>query len=236
MGRPLKIKNVIETGGNGVDIGYPNWASLTALVYPTQNTMESADFLGVVGGSNTVDTAQYPTVNVRVRLTGAANADGYIITQKGSTKYLVGSTASVTAGSFVVGQAYRVTSVGTTTDWNAIGAFGNVAVGDIFTATGVGAGNGTANQVGVCVLANLADGALAAGQMSITMSVGDSAATRISKLTNKWALDYSTPAVRYAINFFQDGGTVIKSGTTGEANVSGQQNLVTLAVVEQYNS
>jgi len=49
----------------------------------------------------------------------------------------------VTAGSFVVGQSYRILSVGTTS-FTAIGAADN-NVGTIFTATGVGTGSGTAN-------------------------------------------------------------------------------------------
>jgi hypothetical protein len=50
---------------------------------------------------------------------------------------------SVSAGSFVVGQTYVITAVGTT-NFIAIGASGNV-VGTIFTATGAGTGTGTAN-------------------------------------------------------------------------------------------
>ena len=83
MGRPLKIKKTTT-----VDIGFPNIGSLTAPVNP--ETLNSDQFLGVVGGSNTVDTAAYPTVKCRVFISGAgAEADGWIIRQKGSTKYLV---------------------------------------------------------------------------------------------------------------------------------------------------
>lgn len=52
------------------------------------------------------------------------------------------SPATVTAGSFVVGQTYTILTVGTT-DFTLIGASANT-VGVTFTATGVGAGNGTA--------------------------------------------------------------------------------------------
>ncbi len=48
------------------------------------------------------------------------------------------------AGSFVVGRAYTITSVGTT-DFTAIGASENT-VGTVFTATGVGAGTGKASS------------------------------------------------------------------------------------------
>jgi len=37
-------------------------------------------------------------------------------------------------------------------------------------------------------------------------------------------------------NFFSDEGFEIKSGTTGAANVTGQQNQVSLAIVENFTS
>ena len=52
------------------------------------------------------------------------------------------TTPTVIAGSFVVGQAYIIASVGTTS-FTAIGAADN-NIGTVFTATGVGAGTGTA--------------------------------------------------------------------------------------------
>jgi len=52
------------------------------------------------------------------------------------------STTTVTAGSFVVGTSYTILSIGTT-DFTLIGAASNT-VGVVFTATGVGAGTGTA--------------------------------------------------------------------------------------------
>jgi hypothetical protein len=52
--------------------------------------------------------------------------------------------AVITAGSFVSTRTYIINSVGTTTNWNAIGYSGTPVVGGIFTATGVGSGNGTA--------------------------------------------------------------------------------------------
>ena len=55
---------------------------------------------------------------------------------------LVTSSGSVTAGSFVIGSTYTITSVGTTS-FTSIGASANT-VGISFTATGVGSGTGTA--------------------------------------------------------------------------------------------
>ena len=261
MGRPLKIQKTSTGSGNGgaavsVDIAFPNFGSLTAPVVNTANTLNTTQYLGVVGGAAPTDTpsATNPRVDVTVNIaapsgSGIGVAQGYIIRQKGSHKYLVGDVTGVNDGSFVVGQAYQISTVGTTTDWPAAGAPANYGLGTIFTATSVGgSGNGAANSVGVCVLAD--DVTPAAGLMAITFTFGDSTATTISKLTNKFLLDwtggstYADTSViadkRYVTNFFTDEGTVIKSGTTGAANTgtvtTGQQNLLDLAIVDNVDS
>jgi hypothetical protein len=95
----------------------------------------------------------------------------------------------------------------------------------------------TNGNQGVCTLSNEADSALSEGNMTISYSLDDSSLVRISKLTNKFALDYSTPPVRVAVNFFTDEGTEIKSGTRGQlANTSQQQNILSLGIVENYTS
>jgi hypothetical protein len=255
MGRPLKIQKTSTGSGNGgasvsVDLAYPNFNSLTNPVVNTADTLSGTQFLGVVGGASPTDTpsATFPRIEVIVNIanpsgTGIGSAAGYVIRQKGSRKYLVGDTTGVSAGSFLVGQAYQVTALGDT-DWVSIGAEADIGVGGIFTATGVGSGTGTANSVGVCVLDN--DVTPAAGLMAITYTNGDSTATPISKLTNKFLLDFTggsgftqaevTNDVRFAANFFTDEGTVIKSGTTAVANVTGQQNLLDLAIVDNVTS
>ena len=58
-----------------------------------------------------------------------------------------GVTDTVTAGSFVIGYKYTIVSVGTT-NFTLIGASANT-VGIVFTATGVGAGTGTASKTWV---------------------------------------------------------------------------------------
>ena len=261
MGRPLKIQKTSTGSGNGgaavnVDIAFPNFGSLTAPVVNTANTLNTTEYLGVVGGAAPTDTpsATNPRIDVTVNIanpsgTGLGVATGYIIRQKGSHKYLVGDATGVNDGSFLVGQAYQISTVGTTTDWPAAGAPANYGLGTIFTATSVGgSGNGAANSVGVCVLAD--DVTPAAGLMAITFTFGDSTATTISKLTNKFLLDwtggstYADTSViadkRYVTNFFTDEGTVIKSGTTGAANTgtvtTGQQNLLDLAIVDNVDS
>ncbi len=260
MGRPLKIQKTSTGSGNGgasvsVDIGFPNFGSLTAPVTNSGDTLSATEYLGVVGGAAPTDTptTTNPRIDVIVNIanpsgSGIGVAAGYIIRQKGSHKYLVGDATGVNDGSFIVGQAYQVVTLGTT-NWQSIGAESDIAVGGIFTATGAdGGGNGVAYSVGVCVLDN--DVTPAAGLMAITFTNTDSTATTISKLTNKFLLDwtggsdYAAASVvadkRYATNFFTDEGTVIKSGTTGAANSgtvqSGQQNLLDLAIVDNVTS
>jgi len=82
MGRPLKIKKTTTK-----DIGYPAFDAVEAPVFPA--TMTATEFFGVVGGSDTVDTSAYPTLQVRVKIGANAEANGYIIRQKGSIQYLV---------------------------------------------------------------------------------------------------------------------------------------------------
>ena len=248
MGRPLKIQKLSTGSGNSgasvsVDLAYPNFGSLTNPVFnsPVQ-TLNNNQYLGVVGGAAPTDTPSVtnPRIDVIVNIaqpdgSGLGVAQGYIIRQKGAHKYLVGDVTGVTGGAFVVGQAYQIVSLGTT-DWESAGAGVNYAVGLVFTATTVGDGDGTANSVGVCVLDN--DVTPAVGLMAITFTQTDSTAVPLSKLTNKFLLDWtggSTYAanqvvndVRIVANFFTDEGTVIKSGTA--------QQTVTLAIVDNVTS
>jgi len=70
MGRPLKIKESAS-----VDVGFNNPAG--------------GQYYGVVGGDTDLSNYAHPVVKVRVKITGESEADGYIIRQKGSSKYLV---------------------------------------------------------------------------------------------------------------------------------------------------
>ena len=243
MGRPLKIQKSSTGSGNGgaavgVDLGYPNFNSLTNPVFnsPVQ-TLNGTQYLGVVGGAGPTDapTATNPRVDVTVNITGSAGvAQGYIIRQKGAHKYLVGDVTSINDEDLVVGLAYMILSVGDT-DWVSCGAPTNYGVGTIFTCTNsIGAGTGTANLVGVCVLQDSATPT--AGFMSISYIDDTSSEVFISKLTNKFLLgweggsDYAATSVvadtRQVANFFTDEGTVIKSGTAQTTiNVALVQNI-----------
>ena len=272
MGRPLKIQKYSTGSGNGgaavaVDQGYPPFTSPTSVDLPTvvlPSPTTTSLWMGVVGGQRggAVSTT-YPVVEVQVNIalpsgSGAGAHNGVIIRQKGSHKFLVADLTSITAGSFVVGAAYQILTYGTTTNWQSAGAPATAAVGDIFTATSVGGGNGTVYLVGQCVLKKQAVGSLTVGNMSITMSIGDSAATYISKLTNKYAQDFNggetggnantgnvwNPAqvvndIAYAANFFEDGEQFAKSGADTATWTNTQQNsngTLTTVVVENYTS
>jgi hypothetical protein len=245
MGRPLKIQKSSTGSGNGgaavgVDLGYPNFNSLTNPVFnsPVQ-TLNGTQYLGVVGGAGPTDapSATNPRVDVTVNITGSAGvAQGYIIRQKGAHKYLVGDVTSINDEDLVVGLAYMILSVGDT-DWVSCGAPTNYGVGTIFTCTNsIGAGTGTANLVGVCVLQDSATPT--AGFMSISYIDDTSSEVFISKLTNKFLLgweggsDYAATSVvadtRQVANFFTDEGTVIKSGTA--------QTTINVALVQNVTS
>lgn len=258
MGRPLKIKKIIETGGNGVDIGFNALASLIAPVLPS-NVWNGTEYMGVVGGTEppTVATPAYPIVKCRVFVPGFAEADGQIIRQKGVRKFMVADVTSRTA--LISGQAYRITVVGDT-NWTAYGAPAGAAIGTIFTATAAlgNTGTGRVNAVGTCVLTS--DLTPTAGNMSISYFSNDSTETPISKLTNKFLQNFAggetggnadtgdvwNPAqvvnnVEFAANFFSDQGVTAKSGAEADTwGVNGSDQLVDgnldLAIVENYTS
>ena len=268
MGRALKIKKTSPGSGNGgasvqVDIGFNNFGNLTNPVYNSADTLSASDFLGVVGGSPATSTATtaYPEVAARVNILLADGTDtfsigsqytGRIIRQKGAHKFLVAYTyATVAPSTFIVGQAYQIASLGTTTSWQDIGAATNATAGDIFTATAAGTGNGTAYPVGICVLSNTATPA--AGDMSIQYSVGDSVAVYASYLTNKWIRDWNGMTYAnysdsnagtnvqsgenfYPTNFFTDEGTVTWSGAEIIGNVNAQNGSLQLAQVSSVTS
>jgi len=218
MGRPLKTKKSTTK-----DIGFNMWSALTDPVY--SSTFNSDQFLGVVGGSSDVSSAAYPVVKCTAYIPGDSQyRSAFIIRQKGNTKYMVAAPTAIQDEDIVAGNTYYINSAGNT-NWRALGGPANAQSGDVFTATVSGAGLGTTGVVylvGICVLVD--DATPASGFMSIALEYGDSTSVTIAKLTNKFALDYSDN--RYAVNFFTDEGSQIKSGTIGVT--------LPLGVVENY--
>ena len=277
MGRALKIQKTNIGSGSTVsgatppvtaynqnvltDAGYPNFGSLTNPVYNTPvQTLDAAQFLGVVGGSPATSTASvtFPEIVAKVNVVlGDSTATGVkvgrIIRQKGSHKFLVAATQTpINDGSFVVGTAYQISTLGTTTNWAAAGAGTDVALGDVFTATSVGgAGDGAAYPVGICILSNTATPA--AGYMSIAYSVGDSSAVYASYITNKWVRDWNGmtygnyadtnygPNIQssennYVTNFFTDEGNVTVSGGEMVGTTYTQNATIQLAQIASVTS
>ena len=214
MGRPLKIQKV----NNSVptDVGFNSFANLdpTTAVIPVG--MTSSEFLGVVGGGNiNIASSTFPVVAITANVNGQQGA-AHIITQKGTSKYLVSGENSVTAGSFTPGFSYQILALGNT-NWTAIGAGINPQVGQVFTATGAGAGTGTASDAGQCVL--VTSGSLVSGQMNMTFKANGNT-VYASRLTNKYIFDSSKN--RYAVNFFVAGETTgVTLANVAVANTSG---------------
>jgi len=280
MGRALKIQKtnigagttvagsnpVVTTYNQNVltDAGYPNFGSLTDPVYNTPvQTLDSTQYLGVVGGSPATSTASAtnPEISALVNIllvdgsdsqTVTSSYTGRIIRQKGSHKFLVAATgATIADEDMLVGQAYQIAVLGTT-NWQACGAPNGAAVGDVFTCTAdAGAGTGTVYAVGQCVLSNTATPA--AGYMSISYSVGDSSAVYASYITNKWVRDWngmtygnysnSNLGVNvqsnenfYPTNFFTDEGNVTWSGAEVIAGAQSQNGTLQLAQVDSVTS
>lgn len=136
----LKIQKTNQTSG---------FTSNVVDSYTGPETINS-NYLGGTGGftDQTVATIQ-PSVQVR----SATATTGSIVFQKGMRKFLVSDENTVNDEDMVVGQDYRINSVGTT-DWAAAGAGANANTNDVFNALAVGAGTGTVQNVGVCTLVN----------------------------------------------------------------------------------
>jgi hypothetical protein len=213
MGRPLKIKK-----STTIDIGFNDFGNLDPGTAVIPVGMTSTEFLGVVGGANaSIATADYPVVKITANVNGQQGA-AYIITQKGTTKYLVSGENSVNAGSFTPGFAYQILTLGDT-DWTSIGAGINSQVGQVFTATGAGSGTGTASDCGQCNL--VASATINSGQMNMVFNA-DGSSIYATRLTNKYIWDNSTPPVRYAVNFFVAGETTaVTLGSVAVANTAG---------------
>jgi len=264
MGRPLKIKKIIEGAGLGKDIGFNAFDQLTNPTLPTDGTMENTMYLGVVGGAQppTVASAAYPIVKCEVYIANSytGQTPGVIIRQKGSRKYLVATVAAIDPENAIIGGSptvsLRIATLGDT-NWQAMGAPAGAIVGTVFTPTAAAPASttGTAQEVGVCVLTS--DLTPTSGNMSISFFAGasDSTEQAISKLTNKFLLDFTggetggnantgdvwnyaqvAQNVRFDANFFSDEGYEIKSGTSGDVNTGTQQNRLSLAQVEKYSS
>jgi hypothetical protein len=244
-----------------VDVGFPNFGSLTDPVYnaPVQ-TLNANQYLGVVGGYQQGQvSATNPIINATVNIvlnsgSSTGSGAGRILRQKGAHKFLVAKAADIQDEDIVAGNTYMINDP-SGTNWQQFGAGPNAASGDIFTATINGSAatvdNGTVWDVGVCVLANT--GSPTAGYMSVAYSVGDSSAVYASYITNKWVRDWSGMTYQnysnsnaglniqsgenfYPTNFFTDEGTVTWSGANIINGSQAQNGSLQLAQVANLTS
>ena len=145
----------VLTNGNLADITPRTITTNTAPVFATT---AGSSTVSVTDSNTTVLTVfDYVDFVTPVSVGGLVLTGPYQLLTYAGTTYTInaGSAATstantstnTTAGSFVVGETYKIVTVGTT-DYTLIGASANT-VGVIFNATGVGAGTGTAKLVGV---------------------------------------------------------------------------------------
>jgi hypothetical protein len=145
----------VLTNGNLIDITPRTITTNTAPVFVT--TSGSTTVTITDSNTSALSTFDYAEFVTPVAVGGLVLTGPYAIQSVASTTFTITATSAATssantsantvAGSFVVGNTYKIVSVGST-NFTSIGAASNT-VGVIFNATGVGSGSGTAKLVGV---------------------------------------------------------------------------------------
>ena len=149
------ITNVTE-GYNLIDIGgtnYPFYSEWNIGSQSKNDFYERAKWIqtrvGDIGGGNDTRDADQVIYGLQGDIFRGVTHSVAIDTPTGTfvepEKITWGTAVDITAGSFVVGNTYRIVTAGTT-DFTLIGA-ADSNVGTIFTATGVGTGTGTAETI-----------------------------------------------------------------------------------------
>lgn len=159
---------VVFSGGSEVgDIAITGEYLIQSVLSPTQYTITANTNAtsSATGGGTVAVEYEYPSGAANFSLGTGWGAGPYsptITSVLGNNPFTLVSGSSVvtvtqtangyltTAGSFVIGQQYKIVSEGST-DFTLIGSSSN-AVGTIFTATGVGTGSGTASIAWVAFL------------------------------------------------------------------------------------
>ena len=159
--------SVIYAGG--VEIG-----TVDSVANATSLTLSANSSANVSGAAYSFDT-------------GATN--GYILRQKGKSKFMVVVSNQVQDEGIAAGGQYMITNAGDT-DWRALGAGPDAAYGKVFTASASGVGlttTGTVNPVGICVLVD--SGSPAAGEMSVEV-YNDGDTTYACEIQNHYVRDF----------------------------------------------
>jgi len=150
LGVGTNLKFFIESGGFYYDItplNQTNTLTNPFAMVSGSSTVTVTDASGGYSNSNYV-TFTGSSSNGGITLLGeyfltlSATANTYTVTAKSDASITIAGNASIAAGSFVIGNSYSITFVGTT-NFTLIGASANT-VGVAFIATGAGSGTGTA--------------------------------------------------------------------------------------------
>ena len=221
MGRPLKIAKSLTK-----DIAYNNPGDDVA-----NRTPSGELYYGVVGGNVGLSSIQNPITSTRVRPTGGsitAEGEGFIIKQKGASKFLVSrlDASQIDPANAVVGSIVRVTVVGNT-DWASMGAGkGTIAVGHIFTveAASNASTTGRVAECGICTLANEADSGLSTGSMTVTYTDVGSSLVRLKRFSNRHGISFADAPV--LLNFFNILDDTVKIGGSGSSASPATRDLV----------
>jgi hypothetical protein len=190
------IRNGSNVYANGVLIG-----AVSSIANATSITMTANSTANVSGATYSFDTGPM---------------DGYILRQKGKSKYMVVSDSQIQDEGIAVGGQYFINGANDT-NWNALGAGPDAAYGKVFTATASGVGlttTGTAYPVGICTLVDSATPA--AGEMSMEVyNDGDTTYAYVIKNTrvrdfdnNNTPIDNNANNTTFIATIMNDGGNV----------------------------
>lgn len=192
---------------------------------PTQ--IPTGTYVGGTGGYTAQTGSQIqPTVKVN----SATATVGSIIAQKGAHKFQVSDENTVADESVTVGKTYRINSVGTTTNWAAMGASANVNTNEVFVAMAVGAGDGTVQNVGECTLVNLVT-PTAANTMSIVCTAANVSNANIANIGANISTNRTTAYVTWNAGDVVGGTANFKVGQTInliDSNVTGNLTITTI--------
>jgi len=171
-----------------------NFPTLNYFTLNTYGNIKALFEAATVTASAPTSTTNFDITTQAIQYYTSNNSTNFTLNFRGA------ATATITAGSFVVGTIYTIASIGTT-DFTLIGAASNT-VGVIFTATGVGAGSGTATT----------------GSLNSILAIGQ--AVNCTLIVTNGATAY------YPTAFQIDGASVTPKWPRGAAPTAGTANAV----------
>jgi len=174
-------------------------------------------------GNVTASTSGSPGTLTLSTVSNLQIGDDITFTSAGTFAGVV-SPATVAAGSFTTGQSYTIITIGTT-DFTQIGAVANV-VGFRFTATGSGAGTGTAQTLYYIT-------GISGNNINIAVSKGGSSLATITTVGSIASTTFYSSAYNYGTSFTATGftsSTATTAGTYGGQTYTNAPYLVILTI------